>query len=113
MKQWCTTFATLFVLAACAATTLPLPDKNTNWLKKCDSNAACGSKLACLCGRCSRACSDDSECAGLDSSATCAAQTSAACGTKPAKGSMCTLSCQRDSDCDEHATGLVCSGGSC
>jgi hypothetical protein len=109
--------AVLGLSLACGKATMPLPDKNTNWLKRCDADAECGSALACLCGACSKSCKANSDCKGADPDATCVATGDpavlAACGPQPSAAALCTLSCKRDADCGAPADGMVCTAGLC
>jgi hypothetical protein len=60
-----------FSLAACAKSTQPLPNKNTNWLEHCESDDDCGSALECRCGTCTVVCESDSTCEIDDTRALC------------------------------------------
>lgn len=48
-------------------------DTNTNWLKSCDSEAACDPGSTCSCGRCTRECAVDADCLSFSSGAACVA----------------------------------------
>ena len=50
-----------WMVAACGT---PSTNSQTNWLQSCRMDAECGS-LACVCGACTRSCSDDTTCADL------------------------------------------------
>ena len=53
----------LALAAACAASTTPDPSGETHFLTQCDGG--CGNGLACICGVCTRACAQSSECEPL------------------------------------------------
>jgi len=67
----------LSVLGGCGkATSPPVLGGETHWLEECGQGAAlpkdgCGSGLACLCGTCTAACSDDAGCDWLSADAIC------------------------------------------
>lgn len=56
------TLMALLALGGCAKSQEPLPNKNTNWLDRCQSDADCGDLLECRCGMCTVACEDDATC---------------------------------------------------
>lgn len=53
-------------------------DTNTNWLESCDLDGQCGG-LTCICGRCSRACEGDEDCARFGEAAVCAELSGSTC----------------------------------
>jgi hypothetical protein len=57
-------------VASCARSNDPSPNKNTNWLRGCKSDAMCGTELSCLCGICTKPCGTTAECSDPDG-ATC------------------------------------------
>lgn len=72
MRASVTTIAATFVLlAACAKSEVPAPNKNTNWLQECESDADCGGELSCLRGVCTVACEDDDVCEAAGGGAQC------------------------------------------
>lgn len=90
-------------LAGCSSTSSPGIGGETNWLKRCSDDAACGQNT-CVCGICTRECSADRTCDGAltgscvatDSDAVkplCAAQQTAV----PAR--VCLPRCDADADC--------------
>ncbi len=46
-------------------------DTNTNWLKRCETDAECDSPFSCLCGSCTIACQQDDDCSDIDTTAVC------------------------------------------
>jgi hypothetical protein len=101
------------VVAACGQDKSgPKTGSNSNWLVACVDAAECGEAGACLCGACSRECSDDSDCAGLDN-AHCSTsdQTAAAtlCGGPSDGAGLCLPRCSPGS-C---RSGQSCVDGGC
>jgi len=82
-------------------------DSNTHWLSSCTSDADCGS-LTCLCGECTKPCTEDSACSGLAGNATCE---TASCA--PATSKVCTVKCTSASDCPEGGARFTCRDGEC
>lgn len=73
----------LLVLLACGDDKNgPKTGSNSNWLVACTEATDCSDTGACLCGACSRTCSDDDQCGDL---------ADARCGlsNQPAAGSLC------------------------
>lgn len=96
-------------LCACSEPA-PQVGGNTNWLRACDEDAQCGEGIACVCGRCSLACSDRSACSAYPGS-TCAEELASElqCGESGAPG-LCLLGCDADADCPSD---LTCVQGAC
>jgi glucuronoarabinoxylan endo-1,4-beta-xylanase len=108
----------LLALSCCAVaceppTPGPQGDSHTNWLRSCESDVECGGELSCLCGLCSKTCSNDAACSTAEGSSCFAADREgaiAACsGAKPPFAGMCLPSCS-DGDC---APGFACVAGAC
>jgi glucuronoarabinoxylan endo-1,4-beta-xylanase len=103
-------------LAACAAACAPANGPNvgtqTNWLTLCRSDAECG-ELQCLCGACTRSCSDEPACGELPGASCVAAEDSGAIalcgGSLPACPGLCLVPCP-DEGC---AGGTSCVAGVC
>lgn len=99
--------------AACDPESSPGPqgDSHTNWLRTCSSDAECG-ELSCVCGRCSRSCTDDAACSAAPGY-TCFRSTEegplASCSAELQGGGMCLPSCG-DADC---AAAFSCVSGAC
>jgi len=85
-------------------------DSNTNWLKRCESNAECSGALACLCGQCTQPCSETVEC-GLLADASCGSASGGACEESPGAGGLCVLECRSANDCDDDE--FTCRSGQC
>jgi polyhydroxybutyrate depolymerase len=92
----------------------PQTGSETHFLVHCENTCALG--LTCLCGVCSRACSNSDECSALASGATCVPVASrppgAACANAPTP-SFCDLACGVDADCAGLTGGHRCLGGYC
>ncbi len=80
-------------------------DSNTHWLERCVADGDCGA-LSCICGTCTTACSDASNCGDFGSTATCT--TVSGCTAVPAP-SACVVTCSSDADC----SGGQCDAGQC
>lgn len=103
--------ALLAALGLCACSEpAPQVGGNTNWLRACDDDAACGEGIACICGRCSLACDGDAACSAYPDS-TCAdgLASELQCRQERAAG-LCLLGCDTDDDCDRE---LTCVRGAC
>ena len=102
--------AALLATHGCTEPSGPSVGGNTNWLDRCEDDAACGSATSCVCGRCSVRCSDDARC-GEFAGSTCAGELAARlqCGANEAQR-MCLRACRDDGDC---ATDLACVQGAC
>jgi hypothetical protein len=105
-----------FGLLACGAKHHPEAGNGEThflFLKSCTSDAQCGTALACMCGACTRSCTDDGSCGALSDGASCDPLTSAAasCGAKQSER-VCSQPCEDDGDCS--GTGArECSAGYC
>jgi hypothetical protein len=106
--------ATSAALVFGCETTEPGAGSNTNWLRPCDADAACGDALSCLCGVCTAPC--DETCSELPN-AVCVTPESAAgrelCGELRLDGAatgICLPACSADAPCDP---GQLCLDGSC
>jgi len=90
---------------------VPEGDSHTNWLRTCLADPECG-ELSCLCGVCTRACSEDSACQGTGNicfSANTPATMAACAGVEPSAAGLCLPQCEQGS-CP---LGSTCSGGAC
>jgi len=98
-----TVLALLLVLAGAACASSEPPSNlmgNTNWLSSCEEDDDCGDELSCVCGVCTRQCSETNDCAGLEGAA-CDEQSEAlatACGSS-VEMSVCLPECGNDRDC--------------
>ena len=100
----------LFLPLGCQSGT-PQVGSQTNWLRACDSPAACGD-LVCVCGTCTLSCDDALDCGGVGSDSCIAATDSgvtAACDGKSATTGMCLPRCE-DEPCPD---GTECVAGVC
>lgn len=98
---------TLVAVAACSDTTRGMVETETHFLESCESS--CEDGLSCICGVCTKACTDDDACEALASGARCAANPSA-CGDT---GSLCDVACEAPSDCAALGAGYTCAAGRC
>jgi hypothetical protein len=83
-------------------------DSATHWLKRCSSDAECGS-LECLCGVCTKTCTEAASCPNA-ALALCEAAPAASCGSAEL---VCSAECQTDADCSAVRSGLVCAANRC
>lgn len=82
----------------------------THFLAACQQDSECGGReLACLCGVCTKRCSQDSACEGLPGSGSALCLT-ATCGTAAA---TCDIGCEGPSDCSELGGSWDCAAGRC
>lgn len=90
------------LVVSCSADDKHGTDSNSNWLMSCDTDAACGDGLQCICGICTVHCTSDDECerGGSESSAICSAPAASECaGDAP----IC-IACSGD-DCETASAG--------
>jgi polyhydroxybutyrate depolymerase len=76
----------------------------------CD--ASCDEGFACLCGVCTRACSESDQCGSLASGASCVSGSERSC-RKDADAHFCDLSCEGDADCTALGESFSCQNGYC
>lgn len=97
------------VAASCGST--GQTGSETHWYTLCERDQDCGGTLGCICGVCTRSCSQSTSC-GKD--ATCMdamnSAIAAACGKATPGGSVCAATCATTSSCPR---GLSCDGGIC
>ena len=80
-------------------------DSETHFLAECTDT--CSGGLTCLCGVCSKPCSEQASCSALSPAATC----TSSCGD--ANGPMCDITCTLDADCSSLGAGFSCGAGHC
>lgn len=110
-RPWALVVALIAAVACGAQTADPGSDGQSHWLSTCTSDTACGDGLQCLCGLCTRTCSAESTCDGLDARAVCAEGASSC--TRPnntLEQSICSVSCTRDAECPAQGS---CLDGAC
>ena len=97
----------------------PSTDSQTHWLRACDSDAQCGDAalgLSCICGTCSKSCSDDAACAGTPEASSCfSSNTSTSmvqCGGLERAKNLCLPACDAETPgtCGQ---GQACVQGAC
>ena len=69
---WLKTFCGVIALTIACGKGDAGGDSETTWLRACTSDSDCRRAGSCLCGICSKLCSDDAACASLGSPAVCA-----------------------------------------
>lgn len=98
--------------AACAPTNGPNVGTQTNWLTICRADGECG-ELECLCGTCTRSCSDEPSCSELPGGSCIAAEDDGAIalcgGSLPPSPGLCLVPCPAEG-C---ASGTSCVAGVC
>jgi len=120
MKRFILVLAAVSSFGACSAFSTSSTEgdgvgSNTNWFIACDSDSECGAELGCVCGTCTRSCSDDSDCRGANG--ICPVDKHIfheMCSSKEVDqlqgASFCAPSCDADADCGGAA---LCQGGDC
>lgn len=110
LVAWLT--ASLLALS-CGSTREDPTGGETHFLTRCDATDpnACGSALSCLCGVCTAACSERSECSSFPV-AECVQSGASACGAADV-AAHCDVSCAGDADCRVLSTSHRCAAGVC
>ena len=86
-------------------------DSETNWMKRCDSEADCGSGTECLCGICSRPCAAANDCSALEGETDCASPEGiVACPASAPPAGVCVAACSSSRECPG---GFECSASAC
>lgn len=81
----------------------------THFLLACRADT-CAAGFECLCGACSRPCSEDAECDALGGAVTCVEHDASQCRTVT---KSCDVACDGDSDCQSLGAAYTCSSGFC
>lgn len=85
----------------------------TNFLSSCDGT--CEDGLSCVCGVCTRTCSDTGECSALVAGAACVTEANYSpelvCAER--EHAVCDRSCDNDEDCDVLGSTFLCRDGFC
>jgi hypothetical protein len=88
----------------------------THFLTACDKNESCGNALACLCGICTRSCTDNTGCQSLAVSAECVSAADRpvanSCPDSPSSD-FCDVPCTTDEPCLLLSNSLRCDRGFC
>jgi hypothetical protein len=106
----------LFLAAGCGASHVGQPavrDSETHFLSLCASS--CEEGLTCVCGVCTRACEEASDCSELSDEASCVAPTASdkrACG-RVLPATVCEAECSAQSDCAAVGPDHRCDEGVC
>lgn len=94
----------------------PTTGSETHFLSWCSSSESCGEGLECVCGVCSKSCSDASSCAELAPTAECLALDSRpadeSCEDTPVE-MACEVRCTLDADCVGLGNAHRCDRGLC
>ncbi|MEI9938681.1 MAG: hypothetical protein WDO69_15795 [Pseudomonadota bacterium] len=108
---------TLFVgalLFGCSPKAKEDGDSQTNWLEACEEDTKCAGGTMCLCGVCTRACTDSSTCTGAQQGSCVRANEAAAIaqcgGSPPPAPGLCLPPCADDGACGQ---GQTCVAGIC
>lgn len=83
-------------VSSCTTTESPTGGE-THFLTTCTGSESCGEDLTCLCGVCTRSCTDDEQCGGLSASACLTPVDPSACTDGPV--TYCDAACAGDADC--------------
>ncbi len=109
--------AALCILSNCA--TEPKESSTggeTHFLTACDTSESCGNALACMCGICTRACTDNGACQSLAASAQCVSVADRlapdSCPDCPSSN-FCDVPCITDESCRALSSSLRCERGYC
>jgi hypothetical protein len=90
---------------------------NSNWLRTCRTNDACGTDLSCVCGICTRPCDGPGVgCDALSGSASCVSPAVGrdACDPDQEAVPVCALTCESRTDCtDVLGESFGCESGRC
>ncbi len=109
------TISALFALGACHAGDGPSAGSETHFLRICQSDAQCGQALSCVCGACTKTCTDVSECGDDVSVGVCTSVGSRpllqACGVEIE--ATCEVPCENEADCSEVGDLAICDRGLC
>jgi hypothetical protein len=105
-----------WLCAACSGSSKPQVGGETHWLSACAQDEDCSEfGLICVCGSCTRACSDDASCTGsraaacFDVASPLLAQRCEA-RSQDSSGGLCLPTCTTDSQC---SAAHSCSAGAC
>jgi hypothetical protein len=85
------------------------PDSETHFLRQCSNQNQCGTGTTCICGVCTRVCSQPNDCASSAKTALCAASSEPACSMRR----VCDVLCSDDVDCRPLSGKHVCVDGRC
>ena len=99
----------ILCLASCRSAESPTGGE-THFLKRCSGSESCGEGLSCVCGVCTRPCTDATECEGLPSAECVTLVDPAAC---PAARSQCDVVCNSDSECGALSDSHRCEANTC
>ena len=114
-RSWSWLHLALGALAlACDPASRPeVIDSQTNWLRPCQIDSQCDTSLSCVCGVCTKPCSDDTACGGLKGTACVTSGDAAAVaqcsGAQPTAPGLCLARCD-DAGCP---SGEMCVAGAC
>lgn len=104
-------FAGLLLLLSCESNRGSTGGE-THFLRWCDDSQPCEAGLSCVCGVCSQACADATQCAGLPLAECLAAADASTCPDALAL-SRCDVLCDTDADCKALSASHTCELGTC
>lgn len=111
----------LLLLACCCSfeSRSPSREGETHWLMSCKEGTKCGENGTCICGVCTTACQQDSDCKNHDKAAVCANSVTTAladgCSGEDISltTDLCILPCESSADCSIDKNELVCASDLC
>lgn len=99
----------MLALSSCTTAESPTGGE-THFLAHCSGSAACGEGLSCVCGVCTRPCTDAAECRGLPAAECVTLVDSAVC---PAARSQCDVVCNSNAECSGISEAHRCEANTC
>lgn len=106
MMRWIAVCA-LFTLSACAKSNDPVEGSQTHFLSSCSE--ACAAPYECLCGVCTLACEQSSECSEASDDAACVSSA----GVCADAARVCDVECSDDDGCSALGESFSCDDGRC
>lgn len=105
-------FGAILLALACESAAPPTGGE-THFLRWCGPEGAeCGPGLLCLCGVCTRACSEQDACGAFPDAACVPIGSMSACGEEQEPG-VCDVPCANDADCAVLSPAHRCESGAC
>ncbi|HEY3256123.1 MAG TPA: hypothetical protein VGJ91_19320, partial [Polyangiaceae bacterium] len=104
----------LWLIASCSTPESSQEGSETHFLQSCDTT--CGDGMQCICGVCTRSCSEQNDCANWAGVASCAPLGPRVVEQRCAASELtaiCDAACLTDVDCSKLAADHVCDYGYC